>query len=64
MSKELWLEAHEELVAEYLDKYPTTPWSVAYEATADAVQDRLADKYAEMIDHWRMMEALVSAIAR
>jgi hypothetical protein len=56
MSKELWLQAHEDLVAEYLDLNPGTSWSLAYEITADHVNDRLRDRYAEMIDHARMME--------
>jgi len=56
LSKDLYIEAHEELVAEYLDANPLVPWDIAYELTADGVQDRLADKYADMIDHWRMMQ--------
>jgi hypothetical protein len=52
----MWLQAHEDLVAEYLDLNPGTSWSLAYEITADHVNDRLRDRYAEMIDHARMME--------
>lgn len=53
--KELWLETHEELVAEFLELNPGISWSTAYEITAEHVNDRLADKYAAMIDHARMM---------
>lgn len=56
MSKEMWLRAHEDLVAEYLEAHPGVSWTAAYEVTADRVNDRLIDLYAEMIDHERMME--------
>lgn len=56
MSKELWIQAHEELIAEFLELNPMVPWSLAYELTAEHVNDRVADKYAAHIDHWRMME--------
>jgi hypothetical protein len=54
MSKELWCEVHEELVAEYLDRFPQSDWTTAYERTAEMVDGRLADKYAAMYDQWRM----------
>jgi hypothetical protein len=53
MSKEMWLQAHEELVAEYLDANPGMSWSLAYEITAEHVDARLADKLAAQIDQWR-----------
>lgn len=53
--KDLWLKAHEQLVAEYLDMHPGLSWSAAYEITASMVDERLADKLAEQIDHERMM---------
>lgn len=55
MSKELWLAAHEELVAEYLEAHPGTPWEVAYELTAEAASDRMTDKLADQIDYQRMV---------
>lgn len=55
MSKEMWIQAHEELVAEFLELNPGISWSLAYELTAEHVNDRLADKYAAMIDYERMM---------
>jgi hypothetical protein len=56
MSKEMWLRAHEELVAEYLEAHPGVSWTAAYELTAEHVNDRLADRYAAQIDQWRMTE--------
>lgn len=56
MSKELWMQTHEELVAEFLELNPMVSWSTAYELTAEHVDARVRDKYAAMIDHWRMME--------
>ena len=48
--KELYIEAHEELVADYLDKFPAAPEAEAYAATADDAYLRMQDKYADMID--------------
>ena len=50
MSKELWIEAHMELVEEYLERHPSADWDEAYEATADAANERYRDKYADMVD--------------
>lgn len=54
VSKDIYIEAHEELIAEYLDMDPMVSWSVAYEITAPEVEGRLADKYGAMIDYERM----------
>ena len=56
MSKEQYIEAHEELIAEFLELNPGLPWSVAHEATAEHVADRIADKYAAMVDSWPQQE--------
>jgi hypothetical protein len=48
--KELFIAAHEELVAEYMDAHPDATWGEAYEATADAAYGRYTDKFADMID--------------
>ena len=50
MSKELYLDAHEELVAEMLETHPEMDEAKAYDMTADAAMDRMTDKYAGMID--------------
>jgi hypothetical protein len=44
MSKELWCQVHEELVAEYLDAFPNADWTTAYESTAEMV-DALRTNY-------------------
>jgi hypothetical protein len=54
MSKELWCQVHEELVAEYLDAFPNADWTTAYESTAEMVDARLADKLADLYDQRRM----------
>ena len=50
MSKDLWIAAHERLVAEYLDKHPEVDWGDAYERTAGQVDAALADEIAARID--------------
>ena len=53
MSKELYIEAHEEAIADYLEANPEATEEGAYEATADAAYTRMTDKYAAMFDHYR-----------
>lgn len=53
MSKELYIAAHEELIAEYLEAHPNATEAEAYERTADQAMDRMRDKYADMIDDAR-----------
>lgn len=48
--KELWMEAHGELIAEYLDAHPEATEQEAERATEDAASARMQDKYADMID--------------
>lgn len=48
--KELFMQAHEELIGEYLDAHPEATESEAYEKTADRAYDRSIDIYAAMID--------------
>lgn len=54
--KELFIEAHDELIEEYLEQHPDATEQQAIDATADAASDRMADKYAAMIDHARQLE--------
>lgn len=49
--KELFIDAHEELIAEYLERHPNATEHQAYEATADSAYDRYRDKFADMVDH-------------
>lgn len=46
MSKEWFIAAHEDLIAEYLDEHPDATEDEAYEATADGAWDRMADNMA------------------
>lgn len=48
--KELWIAAHDELIAEYLDAHPDATEQEAERATEDAAYTRMQDKYADMID--------------
>jgi hypothetical protein len=48
--KELFIAAHEELIEEYLEAHPEADWSEAYEATADKADERMRDKFADMVD--------------
>lgn len=48
--KELFIEAHEELVAEYMEAHPNASELEAYDATEYAVQSRYQDKLGDMID--------------
>ena len=50
MSRELYIAAHEELQALYLESHPNATDSEAYEATADAAYDHYRDKFADMVD--------------
>lgn len=50
MSKELFIEAHEELIEEYLLKNPDADSAEAYDKTADAAWERSRDKFADMVD--------------
>jgi hypothetical protein len=51
--KELFIEAHEELVDEYLEAHPTATWQQAYDRTADAAYGRMTDGLADMADTLR-----------
>ena len=48
--KELFINAHEELIEEYLQAHPEADWSEAYEKTADSAYERYKDKFAAMCD--------------
>ena len=53
MSKELWIQAHEELVEEYLEEYPDASWTEAYDRTADYASERMGDNLADLGDQLR-----------
>lgn len=50
MSKELFMEAHEQLVAEYMEEHPDADESAVYEMMADRAHDRMCDNLAARID--------------
>lgn len=50
MSKDAWIAAHEQLIAEYLERYPNADWSTAYERTADMASARAAENLATALD--------------
>lgn len=56
MSKELFMDAHEQLIEEYLEKHPDADWSEAYEKTADMAYGRMRDNLADRADYLRMKE--------
>jgi hypothetical protein len=55
MGKDAWIQAHEELIEEFLDNHPGIGYDAAYDLTGHLVDDRLADHYAAQIDNARMM---------
>ena len=50
MSKELYIQAHEQLIEEYLSEHQTASENEAYEATADQAWNKMADNMADMAD--------------
>lgn len=53
MSKELFMSAHEELIDEYLEDHPECDWNTAYELMSDRAWDRMTDRLADKVDHYR-----------
>ena len=53
MTKELYIDAHEELIGLYLEQHPEASEAEAYDKTADAAYERMRDKYADMADQAR-----------
>jgi len=48
--KDLYMTAHDELIAEYMDKHPDADEAKVYDAMAGAAFDRMRDRYADMFD--------------
>ena len=53
--KELYMAAHDELIADYMDAHPDATEAQAYEATADRAYDHMTDKLADRGDYLRML---------
>lgn len=56
MSKELYIEEHERLIAEYLELHPDADETEAYEACSDRAYDAMRDRYADMADAARQRQ--------
>lgn len=54
MSKEWYIQAHEEAIEEFLEAHPNATEDQAYDATADAAMARANEKVAAYIDYCRM----------
>lgn len=54
MSKELYIAAHERLVAEEMDR-TGCDWTEAYERTADRAYDCMRDDLADRADYYRQL---------
>lgn len=50
MCKELFLDAHEDLVTEMLEAHPEMDEAKAYDITADAAYDVMVDRMADAAD--------------
>ena len=50
MSKEHYITAHEQLIGEFMEKYPDADYAEAYEKTADKAYDKMVDNLADMAD--------------
>jgi len=50
MSKEKFIEAHEELMEEYLEIHPNADFTEAYEETSDQVYIRYRDNWLSHVD--------------
>jgi hypothetical protein len=50
MSKEMFIDAHEELIGEYLEAHPDASESEACDKTADRAYDRYRDNLADIVD--------------
>ena len=53
MSKEMFMDAHEQVMKEYIEAHPDADWGEAYNATADAAWVRMRENYADLIDRER-----------
>lgn len=47
------MDAHEELIEEWLEDHPGATWAQAYDATGDAAYTRAFDRLADAADHYR-----------
>jgi len=50
LSKEMYIQAHEELMNEYQEEHPNASWDEAYEKCGDDAHERMIDNYADLAD--------------
>jgi len=55
MTKELWVDTFERLVQEFMDEHPKATDSAAEAWAEKMIDDRYADRLADMADYARMM---------
>jgi len=53
MSKERFIAAHEQLIAEYMELHPNADESAVYDRMGDLAYDRMRDNLADQIDEAR-----------
>ncbi len=53
MSKDLWIQAHDELVEEYMEDNPSVSWTEAYNRCAAYASERMGDNLADLGDQLR-----------
>ncbi len=56
MTKEFFMAAHEELIAEYLERHPNASETEAYDKTADLAYNRMRDRLADLADRLRVFK--------
>ena len=50
MSREIFMDVHDELAAELMEQRPDISETLAYALTEDAAYNGMRDRYADMID--------------
>ena len=50
--KDAYIAAHEELIAEFLERHPHISEAEAYDITADAAYDRMVENLADIGDNY------------
>ena len=53
MSKEAFIRAHEQLIAEYQELHPEADWTEVYEKIADLAHECSIDNLADFVDEFK-----------
>jgi hypothetical protein len=53
MSKEMYIDSHEQLIQEFMEKFPDADYFEAYDKCADKAYDRYRDNFADLVDQAR-----------